>query len=199
MATTRINNLRPTAYLAPQSWYEGLDDTPCIELYESFPKQTFRNRCTLLMPNGQPITLSVPVKKVEHKQLTRDIQISYQTHWQHQHWIALLSAYKHTPYFDYYAEFFLPFYTRETRFLVDLNAGLDEVIRALMQNRRPAPCNMQLLSTLCEVPIQAKGNSNRTFPHTHDWQQQDLEPLWGNSISIVDCLFKKGPYWYERD
>ena len=25
-----------------------------------------------------------------------------------------MSAYKHTPYFDYYAEFFKPFYKRET-------------------------------------------------------------------------------------
>ena len=60
-----------------------------IEQMETFEKQTFRNRCLIRDPKGEIIRLTVPVKKVEHKQLTRDIEISYQTRWQHQHWIAI--------------------------------------------------------------------------------------------------------------
>ena len=77
----------PTAYLAPIDWYRTYLLHPTdnqIEVMESFEKQTFRNRCLITTPDA-PLMLSVPVKKVDHKQLTRDVEISYQQRWQHQH------------------------------------------------------------------------------------------------------------------
>ena len=89
----------PTAYLPPLSYLQALMSEPVtIEQMETFEKQTFRNRCLIRDAKGELVRLTVPVGKVEHKQLTRDIQISYQTRWQHQHWITLVSAYQHTPY-----------------------------------------------------------------------------------------------------
>ena len=41
---------------------------------------------------------------------------------------ALVAAYKGSPYFDYYADKFEPFYRREWRFLVDYNRELLEVL-----------------------------------------------------------------------
>ncbi|MBO7502012.1 MAG: WbqC family protein, partial [Paludibacteraceae bacterium] len=85
----------PTAYMAPEAWYKAFFETDNvqIEVQESFVKQTFRNRCLIHDIQGHEVTLTVPVLKVEHKQLTRDVQVSYQQHWQHQHWMALRSAY----------------------------------------------------------------------------------------------------------
>jgi hypothetical protein len=159
-------------------WYRQFLANPSavqIEVMESFPKQTYRNRCTITTPDG-PLTLSVPVKRADSKQLTRDVEISYQQRWQHQHWIALMSAYKRTPYFDYYADFFRPFYEKETKFLVDLNEGLHEVIVRLMTNK-------------------AMGNGQWTTGenHTTDWQGLDLELCFGNGQSILDILFEYGP------
>ena len=184
----------PTAYLAPEEWYrlwyEGcpgaqvlacrsIGESPpaCqIEVMESFPKQTYRNRCTITTPDG-PLTLTVPVKHSERKQLTRDVEISYQKHWQHQHWIALVSAYKRTPYFDYYMDYFRPFYEKETKFLLDLNEGLHEVIQTLLINQTP----------------QANSETQAPLQHTTDWQAQDLEICFGNGISILDKLMEFGP------
>ena len=147
-----------------------------IEVMESFPKQTYRNRCTITTPDG-PLTLSVPVKRADSKQLTRDVEISYQQKWQHQHWIALMSAYKRTPYFDYYADFFRPFYEKETKFLVDLNEGLHDVIVRLLTN------NVAMGNGILAI------GENRTS----DWQGLDLEPCFGNGQSILDMLFEYGP------
>ena len=115
-----------------------------IEQMESFEKQTFRNRCTIAIKNSKLkinnyefVRLTVPVKKVEHKQLTRDIEISYQSHWQHQHWISLVSAYQHTPYFRYFADYLQPFYEREYRWLLDLNDELNATIVSLLRKERP--------------------------------------------------------------
>ena len=168
----------PTTYLGSVEWYRQFWTNPStvqIEVMESFPKQTYRNRCTITTPDG-PLTLSVPVKRADSKQLTRDVEISYQQRWQHQHWIALVSAYKRTPYFDYYADFFRPFYEKETKFLVDLNEGLHEVIVRLMANREP----------------RAKNQEQRLVTTT-DWSGMDLEPCFGDGQSILDLLFEYGP------
>ena len=178
-------------------WYRQFLANPSavqIEVMESFSKQTYRNRCTITMPIGDKakgekknaentlpfregmgvgsLTLTVPVKRADSKQLTRDVEISYQQRWQHQHWIALVSAYKRTPYFDYYADFFRPFYEQETRFLVDFNEKIHEVIHQLIRNS--------------EFKIQ-----NSKF--TTDWSGLDLEPCFGNGQSILDILFEYGP------
>jgi len=165
----------PTAYLAPEGWYEayfGAEEVQ-IEVQESFVKQTYRNRCLIHDAQGHEVTLTVPVMKVEHKQLTRDVQISYQQHWQHQHWMALKSAYGKSPYWDYYADFFAPFYTRETKWLVELNEGLHDVIVRLLHNNP----NEQLAR----------------LAHTTTFMQADLEQYWGNGTSILDTLMENGP------
>ena len=160
-------------------WYRLFLANPSsvqIEVMESFPKQTYRNRCTITTPDG-PLTLSIPVKRADSKQLTRDVEISYQQRWQHQHWIALTSAYKRTPYFDYYADFFRPFYEKETKFLVDFNEKIHEVIVRLMVNQAKGKEAKRLLG------------KNRTT----DWQGLDLEPCFGNGQCILDLLFEYGP------
>ena len=166
----------PVAYMAPADWYKAYLVQPEeveIEGLESFEKQTCRNRCRISMPDG-PLTLSVPVKKVEHKQLTRDIEISYQSHWQHQHWISLVSAYKHTPYFGYYEEFFRPFYEKEYRFLWDLNNEIHETIMQLLLNS----------------PKRVEGFA---YKATDDWRKEELNCYFGNGQSILDELFEFGP------
>ena len=175
----------PTTYMGSVEWYRQFLANPSavqIEVMESFPKQTYRNRCTITVPHDSQsncqspianrLTLTVPVKRADSKQLTRDVEISYQQRWQHQHWIALVSAYKRTPYFDYYADFFRPFYEQETRFIVDFNEKIHEVIHQLIRNS--------------EFKIQ-----NSKF--TTDWSGLDLESCFGNGQSILDLLFEYGP------
>ena len=169
----------PTAYLPPRSYMEALMSGTCmIEQMETFEKQTFRNRCTIAMHNSQCtmhnyelVRLTIPVKKVEHKQLTRDIQISYQTRWQHQHWITLVSAYQHTPYFMFFADYIRPFYEREYKWLLDLNDEMNATLIALLKKERP----------------QGIITSSRSL----DWSGQiwtDKHP-WQTELSVLDTLF----------
>lgn len=166
----------PTAYLPPRSYIEALMREPAtIEQMETFEKQTFRNRCLIHDAKGEIVRLTVPVGKVEHKQLTRDIQISYQTRWQHQHWITLVSTYQHTPYFLYFADYLRPFYEKEYKYLLDLNDELNETIISLLRKQRP-----QLVES-------GKRKAERTL----DWSGQiwtDKHP-WQTEISILDTLF----------
>ena len=195
----------PTTYMGSVEWYKRYLANPQevqIEVMESFPKQTYRNRCTISQAIGrkgdeaigkEPLTLSVPVKRADSKQLTRDVEISYQQRWQHQHWIALVSAYKRTPYFDYYADFFRPFYEQETRFLVDFNEKIHEVIVALVQNCVELGSSSVELSSAEDTTPHHTTLHYTTLRHTSDWQGLDLEPCFGNGQSILDLLFEYGP------
>ena len=170
----------PTAYWGPCSYVEqAIQGELQIEVCESFEKQTFRNRCRITDLQGREMLLTVPVEKVESKQLTRDIQISYRSRWQHQHWMALRSAYEHTPYFIYYSDLIRPFYEKPTRWLVDLNEALLQLCTALMQRRIEA--NGQIHDPL-------------RITRTQDWQGQtwtDRHP-WQTQTSILDRLMREG-------
>ena len=183
-----LRMILPTTYMGSVEWYRQFLANPSavqIEVMESFPKQTYRNRCTITTPDG-PLTLSVPVKRADSKQLTRDVEISYQQRWQHQHWIALVSAYKRTPYFDYYADFFRPFYEQETHFLVDFNEKIHEVIGELMKNNATVAIKKDNINNFCAAPT-------LRLAKTTDWSGLDLEPCFGNGQSILDLLFEYGP------
>ena len=152
-----------------------MSEPATIEQMETFEKQTFRNRCLIRDANGEMVRITVPVKKVEHKQLTRDIEISYQSHWQHQHWITLVSAYQHTPYFMYFADYLRPFYEREYKWLLDLNDELNETIASLLRKQRP-----NLAESRKSKVERTADWSGLTWTDKHPWQTE---------VSILDTLF----------
>ena len=101
-----------TAYLGPIQQYAKMVQYPVVylECCENYVKQTYRNRCTIAAANG-PLSLSVPIIKPDSlKCLTKDIRISDHGNWRHLHWNALCSAYNMSPFFEYYADDFAPFY-----------------------------------------------------------------------------------------
>lgn len=123
-----------TAYLGPVQYYCKLfryTDVR-IERAENYLKQTYRNRCTIGAANG-PLSLSVPIVKPDTlKCLTKDIRISDHGNWRHLHWNALVSAYRMSPFFEYYEEDFLPFYERKYTFLFDFNEELRQTVCRLL-------------------------------------------------------------------
>jgi hypothetical protein len=102
-----------------------------IEKYETYPKQTYRNRCNILSANGV-LPLSVPVQKNYHT-LTKDIRIDYSEMWQRNHLIALKSAYKNSAFYDYYFYKFERFFEKRETFLIDLNENVLQTLFAVLK------------------------------------------------------------------
>ncbi len=95
-----------------------------LERFEHYPKQTYRNRCIIYGANG-PQTLTVPVSKGnELKVYTKDIRIDYSMNWTKLHLKALESAYRSSPFYQYYIDDFIPFYEKKYLFLYDFNLEL---------------------------------------------------------------------------
>ncbi|MDR2964101.1 MAG: WbqC family protein [Bacteroidales bacterium] len=115
--------LLSTAYFPPLSYFAAVAKVQCvcIEAYEHYIKQSYRNRCSIYSANGL-LNLIVPVE-LPHgsKTLIRDVRVSYAEQWVKQHRHALVSAYKSSPFFDYYADACFAIVEAQPKFLWDLN------------------------------------------------------------------------------
>lgn len=155
-----------------------------IEQWESFEKQTLRNRCTIAGVNGVQ-TLTVPVCKVDHKQYTRDVEISYQQHWQHIHLEALKSAYRNSPFYDYLIDEFRPAYEGRPRFLLDLNNSLNEAVMRIMDCHIPISMTAQFM----RENISFGEDNFQSKPYYQIFaDKQGFMP----NLSIIDLLFNMG-------
>ncbi len=85
-------------------------DTARIELHETWPKQTWRNRCSIMTANGV-LDLVIPVTKPFGKNtITKKVDISDHEPWHKRHWRAICAAYKNAPFFMHYGDLLEPFY-----------------------------------------------------------------------------------------
>jgi hypothetical protein len=188
-----------TAYLAPVQYYCKIYqyDTIHIEAFENYPKQTYRNRCIIAGANA-PLLLSVPVEKPSTlKCLTRDVKISDHGNWRRLHWNALRSAYNTSPFFEYYADDFIPFYEKKYDYLIDYNEELCLLICGLLD------LHPQICRTTEYFP-EPENDFRETIHPRLSHPDENFHPLpyyqvfgarfgFIPNLSIVDLLFNTGP------
>lgn len=188
-----------TAYLGPVQQYTKMIayDRVFIETKENYLKQTYRNRCTIAGANG-PLSLSIPIEKTEAiKCLTRDIRLSDHGNWRHLHWNALVSAYRMSPFFDYYEDDFAPFYEKKYAFLFDFNEELRRLICHLLDIQPDIVYTEEyqpgLNHDFREVIRPKHPAADDTFRPTPYWQVFQEKHGFLPNLSIVDLLFNMGP------
>lgn len=198
MNTTAILS---SAYLAPIQYYSKLKNySACIiEHHEHFPKQTYRSRCDVYSPNGI-LTLSIPLVKRNHRQTSKDIKISYEYDWQKLHWRSLESCYRRSPFFEYFEDDFLPFYTdKKFEFLIDLNEELNQEILNLLKLKPNYSFSKEYQKVYPNADdfrdiIPPKESLSLDTQFTPNPYMQVFEPRHGflPNLSIVDLLFNEG-------
>ncbi len=194
--------LLSTAYFAPIQYYSEFltAETAYIEQFENFIKQTYRNRCVILGGNG-PISLVVPVVKGRgSKILIKDLQISYDTDWQRNHWRTIFSAYNSSPFFEFYKDDIFPFFITKPKFLLDFNMKIHETICELLE----IETSTQLTSdfekvtpgtlNLRESISPKKNTDNELKSQFKNYTQVFSEKLgFIPNLSILDLIFNVGP------
>ncbi|MEZ5003405.1 MAG: WbqC family protein [Chitinophagales bacterium] len=104
----------------------------CIEQHSFFRKGTYRNRCHIYGANGL-LRLSIPLKKGKGQRSTmKDVQISYDHDWRKLHWESLCSAYRSSPYFEFYEMEFNELYQQEILSLHAFNLKVINEVKKLL-------------------------------------------------------------------
>jgi hypothetical protein len=186
-----------TAYLPSVFYLKQLlfHDIILIEKHENFIKQTYRNRCDIMSANGM-MSLSIPLIKQSNKELISEKKISYTENWQQQHWRSLVSAYKNSPYFEFFEHEFKSFYETQFEFLFDYNLQLLETILKILRVKKiiqftdTYELNPSNVSDYRELSELKQANINiESKPY---YQVFDDKFGFKENVSCIDALFNIG-------
>lgn len=202
-ARMKYQCLLTSAYLPPIQYMARLYAAERVyeERCDNYVKQTYRNRAIIASANG-PLSLSIPILRTDQpKRPMRDLCVSPHGKWQQEHWRALVSAYEHSPYFPYYADYLRPFYEQPPKFLVDFNAALLDLICQLLSlspsrvlteqyEESPAPGVEDTRELI--LPKRALTDDPAFRPQSYHQVFEQKHGFLPN-MSILDLLFNKGP------
>ena len=188
--------LLPTAYLPDLSYLAQVinQDVVMFEKHEHYVKQTCRNRADILSSNGA-MRLSIPLVQKSDKEIISQKRISYAEKWQHQHWRTITTAYKNSPYFEFFEHEFKPFYENEYEFLFEYNFELLKTILSILRIKKeliltskydPAPDNVM---DLRHTDFRGISLQTATIPYYQVFKdKQGFVP----NLSCIDALFHIG-------
>lgn len=166
-----------------------------FEICDNYQKQTYRNRTYIYGANGK-LGLYIPVIHTQkNRKLFKDIKISYDSNWMGLHLKSLQSAYRSSPYFEYYEDSFIKLFSYREKFLVDFNLKCINLCLDIL--------DMELIISKSKIYITESENyiDHRNLSIARKEKNistpkyiQVFESKYGylNNLSILDLLFNTG-------
>lgn len=191
-------------YAGPVSQFVAIANAGHLlfENEDNYQKQTYRNRMYIYGANGK-LSLNIPIRHTGDKsqhQKYREVRIENDFNWQKQHWKSLQTAYRTSPFFEFYEDDFQPLYEKKHEFLLDLNYEYLELLFDCLQLdvdvektteyllHPPAPIEDR------RALVDAKRGSGIALePYS---QVFDSKHGFISDLSILDLLFNEGPNSY---
>jgi hypothetical protein len=184
-------------YIGNIDYYSILNQNTAvtIDVYEHFQKQSYRNRGVIHGANGA-LNLIIPLVNRGIRTKMSDIKIDNSQRWQILHWRSLESAYRSSPYFEFYEDDLKPFYRKEYTSLIQFNSDIQTKIIDLLD------IDVELSNS--EVYEKQEGTDYRTelkpnkeassFFYLEEYTQvfSDRHGFLPN-LTILDLLFNEGP------
>ena len=170
-------------------------DKIIIDPFEHYEKQSYRNRCCISGPNGKQL-LTIPVL---HQNLFRtpicEVKIQDDSNWKMIHWRSIESAYRNSPYFEFYEKEIYAAFSLETNLLFDFNIHLLEILMAIFKIQKPLELTDQFQKIWPGLndfrhAIHPKINSGIIPEYRQVFSDRNG---FQNDLSVIDYLFNCGP------
>ena len=197
------NIILSTAYFGPIQYFFRFTQNQkvLIEQFDSYSKQTYRNRCVIASSAGT-LLLSIPIKQNRNnKTLVKDVRIDYDTNWQKIHLRGIISCYNASPFFEFLRDEIEPFYKKKYDFLIDLNMESTLVILDLLglENKPLLTTGYYTYKNIPDIqdmrdiisPKKRWMEDNNFSPRAYHQNYIDKLGFLPN-LSILDLLFNTG-------
>ena len=168
------------------------------EVCDNYQKQTYRNRCYICTDQGK-LMLNIPIKHVggnQGRQLYREVRLDNSYPWQRNHWKTLETAYRASPFFEFFEEDLAPLFTKQHTFLLDFNLATIEVICNCIDLDLPT-AKSERYETKPTDSIDGRFLVNAKEHHRADqkaYNQVFMERHgFIENLSVLDLLFNEGP------
>ncbi len=171
-------------------------ETLLIEQNDYYQKQTLRNRTYIHGANGK-LLLSIPIRhlgKTGHQYYNK-VEIENSFEWQKQHWKSIQSAYRSSPYFEFYEDDISIFYKNKFSLLYVFNKAYFKLLLKLL-GWNPEVHYTESYKNLTNAKdirsqIEKKEVNNKLrLKYTQVFEGKNgFIP----NLSILDLLFNEGP------
>ena len=166
-----------------------------FEVCDNYQKQTYRNRTSIYGANGK-LDLNVPVVySQKNRQTTSEILIYNEEQWQVQHLKSLESAYRTSPFYEYYIDDLKYLFERPYTHLMDFNFDCLKAVFECLQ--LPFEYLKSTSFDLQPKALDARGLavSRKEIPQEFTSYAQVFDNKHGfiPNLSILDLLFNEGP------
>lgn len=170
-------------------------DSVTFEVEDNYQKQTYRNRAYIYGANGK-LLLNVPVKHShKNRQKYKDVKIANDENWQDLHWKSLESAYRTSPFFEYYEDEFKPLFEKKHTFILDYNFEcLELVLECLQLDVNYSRTTEFIKEVLPLMDFRNLANARKEPTFSFDKYTQVFVTKHGfiDNLSILDLLFNEG-------
>ena len=180
------------AYLPTISYFKSIinQNELLLCVNTNYQKQTYRNRSVIFGANGRQ-NLIIPITKNIISQKDEHIEIHNEIPWQKNHWKSIETAYRSSPFFEYYKDEFRPFFIEEYRFLFQYNIELMRKILIILD----LPIKLKKVNHNNDFKknnylIDPKTKLKRFKPYV---QVFDEKIGFQSDLSIIDLIFNIGP------
>ena len=189
-----------SAYFGPLEYFSEIikSDKVIIENFDNYKKQTFRNRCYIYGANGK-LLLNVPVSHNTNKGSRlniKDAKIANEFDWQKLHWKSLESAYRTSPYFEFYEDDLRPLFEKKHKYLIDLNNESLEIVQEFLQESWDITKSNKFEDDLKHT-IDLRNKINPKI--ISEFKKTEYTQVFSNklgfipNLSILDLIFMEGP------
>ena len=168
------------------------------EVHDNFQKQTYRNRCHICTDQGKHM-LNIPIQHVggnQGRQKYKDVKLDNSSNWQRQHWRTLQTAYRTSPFFEFYEDDLAPIFEKPTVYLLDLNLNTIDFLCDSIGIPSPKTKTTSYQTLLEDVKdMRHLVNAKHKTPLQQEVYNQVFIKRHGfiNNTSTLDLLFNEGP------
>ena len=166
-----------------------------FEVSDNYQKQTYRNRTYIYGANGK-LGLFIPVIHThKNRELYKDVKISYESDWMGLHLKSLQSAYRSSPYFEYFEDDFIKLYSEKEIFLSEFNIKCIDLISQLLDvnlNHVKSESYNEDYSGVNDLRDLSVARKEKEYATPKYIQVFESKHGYLPNLSILDILFSEG-------